>query len=115
MKTPTRKRLLPANACIGALVICLASAGCGRNAGQPANFPITKGDGIVDPLALVLAPHDGAGRLDAEIRQCQTQLRAGTNAETSLERLGWLFIAKARDSFDPGFYKLGEQCALRLE
>jgi Flp pilus assembly protein TadD len=32
-----------------------------------------------------------------------------------LERLGWLFVAKARQSFDPGFYKLAEQCALCLE
>src|SRR5436190_12764769 len=103
MKPQTHKVSRSSIACIGALLLCLAGAGCGRNAGQPVKFPITKGDGIVDPLAMVLAPHDGAGRLDAEIRQCQSQLRAGTKAETSLERLGWLFVAKARESFDPGF------------
>jgi tetratricopeptide (TPR) repeat protein len=29
-----------------------------------------------------------------------------------MKRLGWAFIAKARLSYDPGYYKLGEQCAL---
>jgi tetratricopeptide (TPR) repeat protein len=29
--------------------------------------------------------------------------------------LGWLFVAKARTSFDPGYYKLAEHCALVLE
>jgi tetratricopeptide (TPR) repeat protein len=32
-----------------------------------------------------------------------------------LERLGWAFVTKARVSFDPGFYKLAEQCALCIE
>jgi tetratricopeptide (TPR) repeat protein len=32
-----------------------------------------------------------------------------------LERLGWLFVAKARESFDPGYYKLSEACAQTLE
>ncbi len=29
-----------------------------------------------------------------------------------LERLGWLFTAKARRSYDPGYWKLAEQCGL---
>ena len=70
---------------------------------------------MADPLAWVLASHDGEGRLDGEIRHCQAQLRAGTDPEITLERLGWLFVAKARESFDPGFYKLAEQCALCLD
>ena len=32
-----------------------------------------------------------------------------------LEQLGWLYVAKARASYDPGFYKLAEHCALALE
>ena len=32
-----------------------------------------------------------------------------------LEKLGWLYVAKARSSYDPGFYKLAEHCALALE
>lgn len=70
---------------------------------------------MADPLAWVLAPHDGEGRLDRDIRHCQAQLRSGTNSEIALERLGWLFVAKARESFDPGFYRLAEQCGLCLD
>ena len=68
-----------------------------------------------DPLAWLLAPHDGVSRLDEKIRKCQAQLREGRNPEVVLDRLGWLFISKARESFDAGFYKLAEQCALALE
>ena len=32
-----------------------------------------------------------------------------------VEKLGWSFVEKARESFDPGFYKLAEQCALCLD
>jgi tetratricopeptide (TPR) repeat protein len=34
---------------------------------------------------------------------------------TALAQLGWAFIQKARVSFDPGFYKLAEQCAVCME
>ncbi len=76
---------------------------------------ITKGAGAADPLAWVLAPHDGTGLLDGEIRRGQAQVRAGRNPQVALERLGWLFVAKARESFDSGFYKLAEQCAVCLD
>jgi tetratricopeptide (TPR) repeat protein len=68
-----------------------------------------------DPCELVLAPHAGTGRLDVEIKRLQAKLRNETNTHPYLERLGWLFVAKARESFDPGYYKLAEQCALCLE
>ncbi len=32
-----------------------------------------------------------------------------------MERLGWLFIAKARISFDPGYYKQAAACRDVLE
>jgi tetratricopeptide (TPR) repeat protein len=68
-----------------------------------------------DPCELVLAPHAGTGRLDAEITRLQAKLRNETNTVPYLEKLGWLFVAKARESFDLGYYKLAEQCALCLE
>jgi tetratricopeptide (TPR) repeat protein len=64
-----------------------------------------------DPLALVLTPQTGDGRTDEEICRLQQQIRTGKNLELGLEQLGWAFVAKARESFDPGFYKLAEQCA----
>jgi tetratricopeptide (TPR) repeat protein len=64
---------------------------------------------------MVLAPHIGTGKIDLQIARLQSTLRNGTNGFHSLENLGWLFVAKARESFDPGYYKLAEHCALCLD
>jgi len=69
----------------------------------------------LDPIVIALAAHDGQDKLDEEIRKVQDQVRASKDTDRALERLGWLFVTKARRSFDPGFYKLAEQCALALE
>src|SRR4029453_2192660 len=66
-------------------------------------------------LGLVLTPQAGKSHTDKEICQLQHGIREGRNAELWLDRLGWAFVAKARESFDPGFYKLAEQCALCIE
>ena len=68
-----------------------------------------------NPLGLVLTPQTGESRTDKEISQLQKRIREGRNVELWLDRLGWAFVAKARESFDPGFYKLAEQCALSIE
>jgi len=68
-----------------------------------------------DPCSLILLPVPGESRLDRNIARCQQAVREGTDINLSVERLGWLFVSKARASFDPGFYKLAEQCALCLE
>ena len=68
-----------------------------------------------DPLALVLTPQTGDTRKDKEISRLQQQVRSGGNVQLALEQLGWAFVAKARESFDPGFYKLAEQCARSIE
>src|SRR5262249_29637084 len=69
----------------------------------------------VDPLALALAPHSGDTKADREIVRWQQGVRQSRQPETALEALGWAYVGKARESFDPGFYKLAEQCALALE
>jgi tetratricopeptide (TPR) repeat protein len=53
--------------------------------------------------------------VDAQIAQTQARVKTGLNPGPEIERLGWLFVEKARLSSDPGFYKLAEQCALCLE
>jgi len=68
-----------------------------------------------NPLALVLGPQTGNNRIDGEISQLQRRIREGRNVELRLEQLGWAFVAKARESFDPSFYKLAEQCARCIE
>jgi tetratricopeptide (TPR) repeat protein len=69
----------------------------------------------LDPCTLVLAPHAGSERVDREIASTQDEIRRAKDPTRFLEKLGWLFVNKARAGFDPGFYKLAEQCALCLE
>src|SRR5215470_3998540 len=70
------------------------------------------------PCEIALAAHSGDAKIDQEIARLQQEIRSNakpfqTNA--MIEKLGWNFVEKARESFDPGFYKLAEQCALCLE
>jgi tetratricopeptide (TPR) repeat protein len=93
-------------------LLAVALAGCkpAIRTEPAASFHVAPG-----PLALALATHEGTQRIDAEIRRRQDEVRTGITADAALERLGWLFVAKARESFDAGFYTLAEQCALALE
>src|SRR5262245_13153777 len=68
-----------------------------------------------NPLGLVLTPQTGESCADKEISNLQQRILEGRNVELWLDRLGWAFVAKARESFDPGFYKLAEQCARSIE
>ena len=115
MKTQTAKQPRSFNLCIAALAVGLACSGCGRHAGGPTKSDVGRGAGEGDPLAWVLVPHEGEDRVDRDIRDCQAQLRSKVNPESALERLGWLFVAKARTSFDPAFYRRAEQCAMGLD
>ncbi len=64
----------------------------------------------------ILARLTGDKPIDKEIAQQQAVVLSDPTRETTaLERLGWLFVKKARISFDAGFYKLAEQCAACLE
>ena len=96
------------------LPFCFVLAGCGHN-GVSNKEQSAESTPMVTPLSVVLVPQTGDTKLDTQIRKAQEQVRASKAPEPELERLGWLFIAKARTTFDPGFYKLGEQCALCLE
>src|SRR5262245_5331179 len=95
------------------VVLCGSLAGCTRSPQTPARIDIQKS--AKNSLSVLLAAHAGDGRTDIEIRKRQQQIREGKQTDTALERLGWLFVRKARESFDPGFYKLAEQCAFALE
>jgi tetratricopeptide (TPR) repeat protein len=68
-----------------------------------------------DPCVLALVPHQGTDKQDLEIIRLQMKVRSAFDPAVWLEQLGWAFVAKARVSFDPGFYKLAEQCALCLD
>jgi len=70
------------------------------------------------PCEIALAAHTGDSKIDQEIARLQQDLRSNAKpfqTTALIEKLGWSFVEKARASFDPGFYKLAEQCALCLE
>jgi tetratricopeptide (TPR) repeat protein len=66
----------------------------------------------ITPCEIALAPHKGNEEGDCEIRRLQDEARSHPERADTMKRLGWAFIVKARISYDPGYYKLGEQCAL---
>jgi tetratricopeptide (TPR) repeat protein len=85
--------------------------GCG---GEGAKLP-ELADLSARPCAIALAAQPGDGSLDKRVAEVQGEVRKAHNPVPKLERLGSLYVAKARRTFDPGFYKLAEQCALCME
>ncbi len=104
-------------------VICLAAlslGGCEKNAPSALDPRISDtrtppSASLTDPCAIALTRHPGSDRADQEIILHQQHARQAEKPVPHLERLGWAFVAKARLSFDPGFYTLAEQCALCIE
>ncbi len=70
---------------------------------------------VLDDLGLVLVAQGGEGEVDQRIAEAQAGVRSGRNVVEDLERLGRAFVAKARATQDPGFYKLAEACADGIE
>jgi len=97
------------------LVACLLIVFYRPKSESQANKTTAPGAIFIDPLAWVLTPQIGDSRTDREISRLQHQIRDGRNVELGLEQLGWAFVAKARESFDVGFYKLAEQCTRCIE
>lgn len=101
---------------------CRPRADSGRPASHSNNqssaFKPTSALAALDPCTLVLAPHSGETKTDQEIFRLQKAIPVASTAREAaalIERLGWMFVSKARSSFDPGFYKLAEQCAACLD
>lgn len=68
-----------------------------------------------NPCAIALVPQKGDEAIDRKIRRLQDEARSGTKRIESMKRLGWTFVGKARSSYDPGYYKLAEQCSLCVQ
>ncbi len=64
---------------------------------------------------IAMSPQPGGDRLDRDIETVQRRIREAPEPRPFLEKLGWFYVAKARSSYDPGFYKLAEHCAAALE
>lgn len=81
----------------------------------PTSAPIPQSMAVTEATELVLSPLPGDTKLDAKIARLQKDLRGAPPGSPRLEELGWLFIAKARVTFDQGFYRYAENCALLLD
>jgi tetratricopeptide (TPR) repeat protein len=107
--------VLHCTAASGLILVLALSLGCARDDGRTAEGRAPRpraapGPGA-DPCAVALAPHPVTDELDGDITRLQGRARAASDPVAHLERLGWAYVAKARGSFDPGFYTLAEQAA----
>jgi tetratricopeptide (TPR) repeat protein len=99
----------------GRVAIIIAVLIASLDSSSPAADEVGGSTVARDPCTLALLPHEGTDKRDLEIIRLQTKVRSASDPAVWMEQLGWAFIAKARVSFDPGFYKLAEQCALCLD
>jgi tetratricopeptide (TPR) repeat protein len=67
------------------------------------------------PRELMLVPHRGEAATDRAIREAQGRVESGFVPVASIERLGWAYVAKSRESFDAGYLVLAESCASAIE
>ena len=81
---------------------------------RPLAQPTTQIAPSTDSLALALTPLSGNDATDRVIADLQGKVRAATDPNPLLERLGWALVAKARITSDPGFYKLAEAAAAAM-
>jgi len=91
-------------------LIALLSA-CTSRSGQALSASSTRSQ----PCVIALTPLEGNALLDERIAQFQERARTSSSSIVELERVGWLLVAKARQTLDPGYYKLAQQCALCME
>ncbi|HSR50028.1 MAG TPA: tetratricopeptide repeat protein [Acidobacteriota bacterium] len=88
------------------------AVGCAPQAsGETAAFSLPESQAC----QLALLPPGGSGDLDGQIRKAQESIATTPRPLRRLERLGWLFVSKARTAYDPGFYTQAQACAQCLQ
>ena len=90
--------------CLMSLILLLA--GC-HTGSQPPTRSNLKSQA---PCALALAASNSE-----EIARLQRDAERADDPSQALQKLGWKYIEEARTTYDPGYYKLAEQCALCME
>src|SRR5690349_16020880 len=88
---------------------------CSPNKSRTANRSSTHPASSPNSVSIVLAAPPGDTHNAARIAGLEKQIREGKQTALALEQLGWAFVSEARLSFEPGCFRLAEQCGLALE
>ena len=105
--------------CAGLMLALTQALGCQRiatpsaTASQPAGT--TSPSIAPDPCVVALVPEAGDAARDAAISRAQLDAGSPAHDRAALERLGYLYVARARVSNNPGDYTLAEKAAACLE
>ncbi len=91
---------------IGVLVLSGVATGCRMKADVPPPAQT-----VTDACAAALAAARQDTEMDRAIGRAQARARAGTGGKEPLERLGYLYVSRARAAHDAGDYKLAEMTA----
>ncbi|MBA4147663.1 MAG: tetratricopeptide repeat protein [Verrucomicrobia bacterium] len=67
------------------------------------------------PCKAILVPSKGTEKIDQEIARLQSKIKDAPDPVPFLDRLGWVFVSKARLTQDSSFYKLAQSCAECIE
>jgi tetratricopeptide (TPR) repeat protein len=87
-------------------------AGCrSASKGQAAEL------NAADPCAIALAPPNQSENeeSDREIVRMQQAAQRASDPTPYIEKIAWTYVEKARLSYDPGYYKIAEQCAACID
>ena len=105
--------------CAGLMLALTQALGCQRTATPSATASkpggTTSPTVAPDPCVVALAPAAGDQAKDAAISRAQLDAASPAHDRAALERLGYLYIARARLSNNPGDYTLAEKAAACLE
>jgi tetratricopeptide (TPR) repeat protein len=105
--------------CAGLMLALTQALGCQRTATRSATASqpaATISRSVApDPCVAALAPAAGDKARDAAISRAQLDARSPAHDRAALERLGYLYVARARVSNNPGDYTLAEKAAACLE
>src|SRR5438270_11035920 len=99
------------------LMGCKPGSDSGRNSNPDRSIAAAQTQAIPapDPCSLISVPHLGSNPTDQDISGLQEKIKKTKDPANLIEKLGWMFVRKARESFDRGFYKLAEQAPLCLD
>ena len=89
----------------------VTGSACSRQPPQPAPARVS----APDACAVALAAEQRQGRGAADIERAKSEARSGPRAKAALERLGYLYVSRARVNNDAGDYKLAEATANCLQ